>query len=394
MNERKKAAILTVTDTNYGDFLQALGLKEFISNIDGYDADILKVRPKSNALLCYKNMLRDKGLKWFILKGLKIITHEHVQSDFRNKMFETEYEHILTGTYTESKKFPAANDLYDIFISGSAFTWCDHKSNMNAIKFFFLSGIKKPKISYAPSIGGGANFNKHLVKNIVPLLNEYDNISVRETAGIKFLHKILGNDRAVFHAIDPTLLLSSDDWDNIIDKNETKFLYKNKEYIFVYLLGFSQEQRELVKRFAKSKNLEIITFPHLYFNIESDNNFADIDIFDATPYEMLLYIKNAKYIFTDSFHCSIFSGIFHKEFFVFNRINQAVDNYEKAFMPRIDDLLDLYGVHNRYIPKYDIDISELDKIKSDWNALEENLGVRRSECQEWLKNALNSAAKI
>ena len=45
------------------------------------------------------------------------------------------------------------------------------------------------------------------------------------------------------------------------------------------------------------------------------NSVTSLKWFDITPFEFLYFIKNAEFIFTDSFHASVFSIIFGKCFF-------------------------------------------------------------------------------
>jgi len=394
MKTNRKVAIVTVTANNYGDFLQAFALKEYINNIDGYNAEILRIFPSSNIVTRCKNLLLGKGIKYVFNKIINRVINRKKISNSRNDVFKKEYERITYGNvYRNNKEFSKSNNIYDIFISGSAFTWSDHASNINAINIYFLKGIIKPKISYAPSIGGGSNFNKHLIKKITPLINEYEHVSVREIAGQEFILNKINNSLSVFHAIDPTLLLLADEWDKIAHSKCTDFQYINKDYIFTYFLGTSSEQRNFVKEYSKSTNIEIITFPHLWLNVEADDDFGDIKINNATPYELLLYIKHAKFIFTDSFHCSVFSGLFKKEFFVFDRVGKKNERSETLYNPRIIDLLSLFCAQNRYIKDTKINISELNNIKTDWNQLDENLSAKREECRKWLKKSLSAVTK-
>lgn len=64
-------------------------------------------------------------------------------------------------------------------------------------------------------------------------------------------------------------------------------------------------------------------------------DFNDKDICESGPSEFLRLIDRAKYVFTDSFHCTVFSIIFEQDFTVFRRIQPG---FEKMF-DRIEDLL-------------------------------------------------------
>jgi len=394
-SKNKKVGIVTMTYNtyNYGSYLQGFALKEFINSIGGYDCDILRVNPDNGAIGSrLERILSKQGIRGLITKITKKIYvkfAKHKGINIRDMIFKEAVEEITAGEiYTRSADFSEVNDLYDIFVAGSDQIWSDSQNNLNAIDIFFLSGINRPKISYAPSIGGGADFNPELVSHIVPLLKEFKNISVRENAGKLFLQKILGDKTPIFHALDPSLLFSSVQWDNLISLKKTCFAHADKAYIFVYLLGHMREHRDLIKKFAALTGLPVISFPHLQTSTYTkyDSGFSDIEIFDATPEDFLLYIKNSKYVFTDSFHGALFSGLYHKEFFVFKKDGFG-GRYETQF-ERIENLLELYGSQNRYISNFAMDAGELNIISSDWEQTDKNIDARRSECQGWLKAAL------
>ena len=76
----------------------------------------------------------------------------------------------------------------------------------------------------------------------------------------------------------------------------------------------------MAKEFAEKNNLKIVTLPHLLGRYrECDSDFGDYKLYDVTPQRLISIIKNAKYVFTDSFHATVFSLIFEKEHFVFQR---------------------------------------------------------------------------
>lgn len=52
---------------------------------------------------------------------------------------------------------------------------------------------------------------------------------------------------------------------------------------------------------------------------KADRGFGDYTPFDIGPAEFVNLIRNAKYVFTDSFHGSVFSMLYKKQFSIFNR---------------------------------------------------------------------------
>lgn len=77
---------------------------------------------------------------------------------------------------------------------------------------------------------------------------------------------------------------------------------------------------------------------------KNDNvSFGDLQIKDADPGEFIGLIKNAEYIFTDSFHACVFSVLFKKEFYAFQRDNS------KKMQGRINTLLHNFNLPDRFI---------------------------------------------
>ena len=137
--------------------------------------------------------------------------------------------------------------------------------------------------------------------------------------------------------LDPTLLLLPNEWAEII--KEPKY----KKYILTYFLGKYDDKTDYIKKIANEKNLQIINIPYASGEKPDYVKFGDINIIDADPGEFLGLIKNAEYVFTDSFHACVFSVLFKKDFFAFQRDNS------KKMQGRINTLLSNFDLPNRFI---------------------------------------------
>ena len=73
-------------------------------------------------------------------------------------------------------------------------------------------------------------------------------------------------------------------------------------------------------------------------------------IVDAGPEEWLGWIKNARFVFTDSFHGTVFSILFHRDFWCYEKVKEKKNNgnvrlynllqnleLDKRFLKEIDD---------------------------------------------------------
>lgn len=371
--QKDKIKILIISlfykNYNYGGLLQAYSLIKFL-NSHGYDAKQIKyLQHKSptkadnpysyakrifsnnntiNSLKKLKSAVRDKT-------RLKILSSAGKFSKEFNKI------NIKVNKYKSfaQENIPSTNNVYytdtidkcndaDIFIAGSDQIWRLYNWDFDYGFSLDFAPSHTKKITYAASPPLDY-IDKNLYSKIQQRLKSNTSLSVRESSGLDILKKILTyktNDSKLHNlansaqvVLDPVFLLSKDDWTK-------QFNLKNKydfEYVFAYMLGFNNEQRHFITKFCKDNKLKLITIPFLLnrYNFH-DKKFGDILFPDAGPIDFLSLLYNAKYVFTDSFHATIFSIIFNKEFFVF-KINR---NYSFS---RIYDILKICSCKNRLI---------------------------------------------
>ena len=226
------------------------------------------------------------------------------------------------------------NNEYRAFIVGSDQVWnCDYFH-----QGFFLDFADKDKlkISYAASISK-TKIDKAYLEFYKKKIEMFNYISVREESAKSLLKSFVNSN--IETVLDPTFLLSTSQWEEIISPR----IIKNK-YIFYYELTHNEINRNVVKEFAKRTGLKIVTIPHVLmeFNVR-DYLYRTTKVNKVGPSEFLSLIKNAEYVFTDSFHACVFSGLFHTQFFVFGRDGHCEMN------TRIIDIIKLFGSEDHYI---------------------------------------------
>ena len=146
------------------------------------------------------------------------------------------------------------------------------------------------------------------------------------------------------------------------------------------MLTYNESYAKAIKEFADKRNLKVVL-------IKNDTGFENcgFDIVeDAGPEQWLNYIKNAEYVFTDSFHGCIFSNIFHKNFVLFKRFD---DSNKKSQNSRIYTLADMLGFRNEIIDKNNLDKIEIIK-PLDYHKIDSILEEKSSVSKKWLLNAL------
>lgn len=351
---------------NYGSQLQAVA-SEFI--IHKY-SDEIKVINCSNPK-CFMDSSRFE----YYMK--RITSKYSIQNQISNALgkirstFDTQYKnnmkirytafdryincyHNLTEPINDRQEFYELTQNYDMVVVGSDMLWNPINVDQN---YYTLehSCEEIKKVSFATSIGTSVIDNQY-VEKYKHFLSRFNCISVREESAVTLINSILGEDKAQL-ILDPTLQLTKMEWDMIIENSINDKKNKNEQYVFAYFLGKNVEHRKIVKQFAVEKGLRIVSIEHVDGFTKADVGFGDEPIYDCDPNQFVNMIKNAKYIFTDSFHCCAFSIIYEKIFFVFDRFNKFDKIRNNT---RIDNLLNITGLQKRRIKCANDVITDID----------------------------------
>ncbi|MGL4762364.1 MAG: polysaccharide pyruvyl transferase family protein [Sarcina sp.] len=346
-----KIGILTFHySTNYGGILQCFSLFKYLEK-EGFDIEIINYVPlyyeKSNDFL---HIIREgllNGKSWneriqsikIKLQNNKIANNKF--NNFRNKKMK------LSRQVNENTIFDVL-EKYDGIIVGSDQVWNpSQRTNPEYFLDFDLNFTGK-KISYAAD-STTEEVKSEEKENLKKCLNEFDMISVRNEHSKKFVFKIVNENVPI--VCDPTILYNFED--ELIDENTSE------EYILAYILGDEIDGGhtkviEKIKEAHGELPVYLIAISNMNFKI---NNFADKVYYDLGPEEWLKKIKEAKFIYTDSYHGVLFSIKFKKQFLAYYK--------EKLRATRFIDLASRYKITNQIITSAD----ELDRC----NNLDENI---------------------
>lgn len=318
---------------NYGAVLQAYALQETL-RVMGHQAEFVNYRPeyifKPYKLRC----IRQKGLKQYLL-GVA----GHLSRIPMRKSFARFRENLnISAPYTKAG-LGQSESAYDYFLVGSDQVW-NYKVNGEDTSYFldFVQDDSK-KFCYSASIGMTDLDEVHTEK-FVKYLKKFNNVSVREASAQKLLQERC-KIRASWN-LDPTLLLGKEGWMKFIDDK-----FPHRDYILVYQIGMSKQFVTLIEEYAKKMSKKVVVIPFPRGRVAGAKYHID-----AGPKEFLNYIYYADEIFTDSFHCTVFSIIFQKKF----RVGIFGDKKETG--SRITDLLDLCGIEGALLDEKTQQIDE------------------------------------
>ena len=245
---------------------------------------------------------------------------KEVFSHFRNEKIS---HSIIVYKNDAIKK---ANSFYDIFITGSDQVW-----NLDGFKkafFLYFAEQGKIKMSYAASISK-LSLNEEEKQIFRDYVNDYFAISVREKSAVNLLSGVVDN---VEWCLDPTLLLSSENWDEIASER-----VESERYVLGFFISGDKKFRKRAKHYAKEKGLKYIEIPFY----EKNFHFRDKRMYGVGPAEFISLIKYADFVFTDSFHASVFSILYERQFFAFVR------NDHPGMVSRLKDLTALFDCEDR-----------------------------------------------
>jgi hypothetical protein len=326
-----KIGIVTFhTPINYGAVLQIYALQKYIkSKYPSAEVKVINFRTKvheteySVFVKFRKNIFKYLYLQtWVVLKYVKLINRKNKFKYFVEQNLD------LTERFETEEEFMDKLPEMDIYISGSDQVF--HPS-AKYIDVYYLNFKKENaiKIAYAPSFGI-SKFTDEVELKIKNYLLDFDALSCREKDGAQFMSKVV--NRNIQSVLDPTFLLSTEQWNEIIvEPNEAN------KYIFIYDLNGANDLINIAIKIKKETGFKIIC------QTQKAHASYDIDklLFDVGPSEFLGFIKNAEYVITDSFHGIALSVLFKIKLFAYVAKPHASG--------RVRSLLDAVGLNDQIV---------------------------------------------
>lgn len=278
----------------------------------------------------------------------------------RFKIFAKENLHISEVKRNRENTGSEWSKHYDYFICGSDQIW--NPSYATSSELAFCSFAPEKTICLSPSFGV-SKIPKQREEEYSEWLKKIYSLSVRESAGQKIIEDLSGRKAELL--LDPTMAIPVKKWNALCKKPENAL---PKQYIACYFLGkIDKTYIRKIQKYAAEKKLPVV----MLFDITTPEYYT------YDPAEVLYVIKNAEYVLTDSFHGSVFSILFHKNFFVFNRNEGGA-----SMNSRLDTLLGKFKLEDRN-SGYDRKISS-----EQWDIVEQVLAEERKKTVDYLSSAI------
>lgn len=368
-----KLGLITIYHVpNFGSVLQAFATQAVLEKM-GHECQIIRY--------CYPNewhyqhgferpkMLKSIARKIFhAIKGVK-----DYKDDFRSEFFHytREYKNLDDLCREDWSNF-------DVFVVGSDQVW--NPRFLIGDSAFMLSFVpnNKPRFSIASSFATDKLPNEYKEK-YKEHLSKFKALSVREQNGVDIINNQLGIDKEVFVCLDPTLLLSKEEWLSLIPRSNFR---KKRPFILYYMWSYAFEPRpyiyEVVEHYRQQiDNCDVIALTG-YSMTESSVRKDWIDAGNSTIPEFIDLFNNADMIITSSFHGTAFAINFGKP--LISVVPGTGDDRQSSFLKQVGC--------NKSIAIVGSSIDDLAPYY-EVSEMEIHLNLIRERCIKWLKDNIS-----
>lgn len=345
-------------EMNYGGIVQNWALQQVLRSLGHDPITIDAYQHYSLPHMAYNFVqtwyLRRKGQRW---RSYPKRYHGALRGELMGRFIE---QHIAkTKVMWHYKRSVVSRYRLDAIVVGSDQVWRvgyneDHIEDMF---LRFAAGLPLKRVAYAASFGIDEwAYNEQQTAACAALAQQMDAVSVREQSGVALCRDHLGVEAS--HVLDPTLLLTPGQYDEIIDNQWDA----SEPYLAVYCLDVTQAKKEFFNRLAADRGLKV-----RYFSAGWEASI--------TVQQWLAMFKNASMIVTDSFHGTVFSLLFSREFY-------TLCNFKRG-NSRIAGLLEQLGLEKRVLS--DTEPVEPASHDIDWATVKARLEALREKSRAFLQ---------
>ncbi len=367
---------------NYGACLQCFALWKYLTNI-GHTCEVIDLtRPWSSKYIRSKRFTEKRKItnSSFYRKLFEKIFNRRPKRNLSNPIENAMFKEF-NNSIKYSKTYNCVDELYDdppiydAYISGSDQIWNPYMPFINEPYFLTFVPQGKIKLSYASSFAI-SEIPAGIWTSYSGWLSDFKKISVRESSGINIVKRNFGREAVT--VLDPTMLLTRDEWEKMAVYPNTK-----DDYLLVYTLQYNSDIITSALKFSKNNNLRLKV---IVSDTKHENRYKypeEVELCEAGPKEWMGYIRNAQFVLTDSYHGSVFSILFERNFLTICT--------NKKVSERLTTLFNTFELQDCFIEAEKLDsISLSELISRDYIPIREKLNRKRIESQQFLIDGLNT----
>lgn len=312
---------------NMGSFLQAYGLKKIIESL-GHEVTFVDYRMNSDSKTASAIPAR-------INFNMIVRFLDHRSTSKKRKMYKTaasfdSYYDSFMPLLGVTPELQYETEVDTLVIGSDEVFNCFQSSpkNVDSFDLFGENSHAEKCISYAASFG---STTINMIKNssdkdrIQEDLCRFDSLSVRDNNSYQIIKELIPDSKVGMH-LDPALIY--DFSDEIAETSE------NEPYIVVYSYRgrITKEEGKAIRKFAKAKGMKLVCTG---FVQECCDEYLLLN-----PFEVLGLFKNACYVITDTFHGTVLSIKYGKQFATIIRENNK---------QKLTDLLEKFSLSERKV---------------------------------------------
>ena len=261
-----------------------------------------------------------------------------------------------TGKKYTSQNFSSITSDENIssFICGSDTIFCPDEFGFDDGYYANYDCMRGHSAAYAASFGD-PTFTDDAYRLLNERIPNFLALGIREQQMIPYL--MARTNVPVQHVIDPTLLLSADEYSPITAQPQESY-----KYLLMYSRRYSPEMEACAEELAHANGWKIVDISLRAVNAERGHKMA----YAAGVEEFLSLVKHAEYVVTNSFHGLIFSVQFRRPFSVF---------FREQTHSKISEVLSLFGLGRN-------------SGNADYEAVHRNIERARAASMDFLKMEL------
>lgn len=367
-----KVGILTLhLHVNYGGILQAAALYRLLED-EGFDPLFLRKDPDniSRTGRLARNLLR-------VLPGQNFGgVRARARLRAKHEPFIRRFLPNITRPSHDGAELRRAVEQHgvDAVVVGSDQVWRSEYHHDSHYQAYFLDfvppGVRR--LSYAASFGHSNWQHPDKTADIAALLDDFDAVSVRERSGADICRDVLGRGQCEI-VLDPTLVVDPLFYQEVAGSFQPPL----QPSLVSYVLDEGEGTKIASKAVRAALPASYATIP---LSIEEEGQEATIE-------QWMRAFMSADFVLTDSYHGTIFSILFGKNFITLANVDRGMD--------RFTTLLSSLGLSDRLVLDPEPSrIASLVRQDIDYAQVNQRLAALRQTSREFLLSALGRGIPV
>lgn len=359
---------------NYGAVLQCYGLYETL-RAAGHEVEVIDYRPeyieRYRRAISFFDIQHQKTLSQKVKLFVASLFNCYSKLEAARRFDRFLYKHFILSKIV--RKPEEMIQKYDIIFFGSDQIWSPQICyGYDPIYWGQFTHEKTKLYTYAASLGGHNHLSYDEWIKVGRYLKAFESISVREKQLQEDLRAYLKIDSEL--VVDPTLLVNEDVFNKMVERPKSM----PDRYVLLFAVAPTENLMGFAKKVSDQLDSEVVFLTSNKTPWYYRKNESSYKIVTPSVGEFLGWFLYAKCVVTVSFHGTVFSVIFRKDFY-------SLTNY---MQDRAEQFLHSINLEKRMVSTDKKTIENLTYTKVDYSGIEEKLEQVRKRSIEFLQNII------